>query len=146
MIMLSNAGPFIIGIGVVNGANMPRIKPPSEAPGYLGESVGLLPSLVKVIFGPDVLIHFLKQLLQSLWRLPSKILSCGSWPKSLDHGLNDNLIGHCGCLRSYTQEPSDIRLKVFFLVLCTLEQCLSSNWLRLETLEASDQHVFELLP
>jgi hypothetical protein len=78
MTMLSNAGPFIIGIGVVNGANMPRMKPPSEAPGYLGESVGLLPSLVKVVFDPDVLIHFLKQLLQSLWRLPSKILSSGS--------------------------------------------------------------------
>jgi hypothetical protein len=100
MTMLSIVVPFIIGIGVVNGANMPRMKPPSEAPDHLGESVGLLPSLAKVVVGPDVLIHFLKQLLQSLWRLPSKILSCGSWPKSLDHGLNDNLIGHCGCLCS----------------------------------------------
>jgi hypothetical protein len=100
MTMLSIVGPFIIGIGVVNGADMPRMKPPSEVPGYLGESVGLLPSLAKVVVSPDVLIHFLKQLFQSLWRLPSKILSCGSWPKSLDHGLNENLIGHYGCLRS----------------------------------------------
>jgi hypothetical protein len=100
MTMLSIAGPFIIGIGVVNGPDMPRMKPPFEAPGHLGEPIGLLPSLAKVVVGPDVLIHFLKQLLQSLWWLPSKILSCGSWPKSLDHGLNDNLIGHYGCLCS----------------------------------------------
>jgi hypothetical protein len=144
--MLGIAGPFIIGIGVVNGPDMPRMKPPSKATGHFVELVGLLPSLAKVVVSPDVLIHFLKQLLQSLWRLPSKILSCGSWPKSLDHGLNDNLIGHCGCLCSLSQEPSDICLKVFFLVLCALEQCLSSNWFCLETLEASDQHVFELLP
>jgi hypothetical protein len=78
MTMLSIAGPFIIGIGVVNGPDMPRMKPPSEALGHLGEHVGLLPSLAKVVVGPDVLIHFLKQLLQSLWRLPSKILSCES--------------------------------------------------------------------
>ena len=78
MTMLSIVGPFIIGIGVVNGADMPRMKPSSEAPGHLGESVGLLPSLAKVVIGPDVLIHFLMQLLQSLWRLPSKILSCES--------------------------------------------------------------------
>jgi hypothetical protein len=81
--MLSIAGPFIIGIGVVNGANMPRMKPPTEAPGHLRESVGLLPSLAKVVVSLDVLIHFLKQLLQSLWRLPRKILSCESWPNPL---------------------------------------------------------------
>jgi hypothetical protein len=98
--MLSIAGPFIIGIVVVNGADIPRMKPPSEALGHLGESVGVLPSLAKIFVGPDVLIHFLKQLLQSLWWLPSKILSCGSWPKPLDHGLSDNLIRHYGCLCS----------------------------------------------
>jgi hypothetical protein len=87
MTMLSIVGPFIIGIGVMNGPDMPRMKPPSEAPGHLGKPVGLLPSLVKVIVGPDVLIHLLKQFLQTLWRLPSKILSCGSWPKSVGHGL-----------------------------------------------------------
>jgi hypothetical protein len=60
MTMLSITGPFIIGIGVVNGADMPRMKPPFEAPGHLEKSVGLLPSLAKVVVGPDVLIHFLK--------------------------------------------------------------------------------------
>jgi hypothetical protein len=32
------------------------------------------------------------------------------------------------------------------MVLRTLEQCLGSYWLRLETLEASYQHVLQLLP
>jgi hypothetical protein len=32
------------------------------------------------------------------------------------------------------------------MVLCALEQSLSSYWLHLETLEAGDQHVFQLLP
>jgi hypothetical protein len=62
--MLSIAGPFIIGIRVVNGPDMPRMKPPSKAPGHLREPVGLLPSLAKVVVGLDVLIHFLKQLFQ----------------------------------------------------------------------------------
>jgi hypothetical protein len=76
------------------------MKPPFEAPGHLRKPVGLLPSLAKIIVILDVLIHLLKQLFQGLRRLPSKILSCRSWPKSLDHGLNDNFIGHCGCLCS----------------------------------------------
>jgi hypothetical protein len=76
------------------------MKSPSEAPSHLRKPVGLLTSLAKVIVSLNVIIHLLKQLLQGLWRLPSKILSCRSWPKSLDHGLNDNFIGHCGCLCS----------------------------------------------
>jgi hypothetical protein len=79
---------------------MPRMKPPSEALGHLGKLVGLLPSLAKIIVSSDVLIHLLKQLLQGLLRLPSKILGSRSWPKSLELGLNDNFIGHCGCLCS----------------------------------------------
>jgi hypothetical protein len=71
------------------------VKSSSEAPGHLRKPVGLLSSLAKIIVSPDVLIHLLKKLLQSLWRLPSKILSCRSGPKPLDHGLNDNFIGHC---------------------------------------------------
>jgi hypothetical protein len=122
------------------------MKSPSEAPGHLGKPVGFLPSLAKIIFGPDVLIHLLKKLLQDLWRFPRKILSCRSWPKYLDHGLNNDFIGHCGCLCSSMQQPSDIRLKVFLLVLCALKQCLSSDWLCLKTMEASDQHILELLP
>jgi hypothetical protein len=72
----------------------------------------------------------------------AKILRRWSWSEPLDHGRNDNLIGHYRHLGSQSQEPSDIRLEVLFLVLCALEQSLSSDWLRLETLEASDQHVF----
>jgi hypothetical protein len=78
MTMLSIASPFIIGIGVMNGPDMPGMKPPSEAPDHLEKPVGLLPSLAKIIVGPDVLIHLMKRLLQCLWRLPSKILRCGS--------------------------------------------------------------------
>jgi hypothetical protein len=45
---------------------MPRVDSSSKAPGYLREYVSFLPSLAKVVVSPDVLIHFLKQLLQSL--------------------------------------------------------------------------------
>jgi hypothetical protein len=72
---------------------------------------------------------------------PGEVLSHRSWPKPFDHGLNDNLIGHRGRLCSQTQEPSNIRLEVFLVVLRALEQSLSSNWLRLEPLETSDQHI-----
>jgi hypothetical protein len=70
--------------------------------------------------------------------LPGKILGCRSWLKPLDHGLNDNFIGHCRRLCSQTLEPSDIRLKVLLMVLRALKQSLSSDWLRLKALEASD--------
>jgi hypothetical protein len=46
----------------------------SEAPGHFGESVSLLPSLAEVVVSSDVLIHLLKQLLQSLQGLPSEVL------------------------------------------------------------------------
>jgi hypothetical protein len=73
-----------------------------------------------------------------MWWFPCKILSCGSWSKPLDHGLKDNLIGHCRRLSSQTQKPSDIRLQVLLMVLHALEQGLSSDWLRLKALEAGD--------
>jgi hypothetical protein len=125
---------------------MPRVDSSSEAPGHLRESVSFLPSLAKVIVSPDVLIHFLKQLLQSLWWLPGEVLSRRSWPKTLDHGLNDNFIGHYGRLCSQSQEPSDICLKVFLMILHALEQGLSCYWLRLKAMETGNQHVLELLP
>jgi hypothetical protein len=125
---------------------MPRVDSSSEAPGHLRESVSFLTSLAEVVVSPDVLIHFLKQLLQSLWGLPGEVLSHRSWPKTLDHGLNDNFIGHCGRLCPQSQETSDIRLKVLLIVLCALEQGLSCDWLRLKALETSNQHVLELLP
>jgi hypothetical protein len=115
---------------------MPRMDSSSEAPGHFGESVSFLPSLAKIIVSPDVLIHLLKQLLQSFWGLlPGEILGSRSWEKTLDHGLNDNLIGHRRRLCPQSQEPSYICLKVFFVVLRALEQGLSCDWLRLKALE-----------
>jgi hypothetical protein len=125
---------------------MPRVDSPSEAPSHLRKSVSFLPSLSEVIISPDVLIHLLKELLKRLRRFPGKVLSRRSWPKTLDHGLNDNFIGHYRCLCSQSQEPSNIRLKVILMVLCTLEQGLSCDRLRLKALEAGNQHVLQLLP
>jgi hypothetical protein len=125
---------------------MPRVDSSSEAPSHLRESVSFLPSLAEVVVSPDVLIHLLKQLLQSLWGLSGEVLSRRSWSKTLDHGLNDNFIGLCGRLCPQSQEPSDICLKVFLMVLRALEQGLSCDWLRLKALETGNQHVLELLP
>jgi hypothetical protein len=88
----------------------------SEAPGHFRESVSFLPSLVEVVVSPDVLIHLLKLLLQSLWGLPSEILGSMFWAKTFDHGLNDNLIGHRRRLCPQSQESLYICLKVFFVV------------------------------
>jgi hypothetical protein len=104
---------------------MPRVDSSSEAPGHLREYVSFLPSLAEVVVSPDVLIHLLKQLLQSLWGLPGEILGSRSWAKTLDHGLNENLIGHRRRLFPQSQEPSYICLKDFFVVLRALEQSLS---------------------
>jgi hypothetical protein len=117
---------------------MPGVDSSYEAPGHLRKPVGFFPSLAKIIISPDVFIQLLKKLLQGLWGLPCKILSPKSWLKPFDHGLNDNFIGQCRHLCSQTQEPSDIRLKVLLMVLCALEQSLSSDWLRLNSLETSD--------
>jgi hypothetical protein len=124
---------------------MPRVNSPSEAPSHLRESISFLPSLAEVIVNPDVLIHFLKQLLQSLGGLSSEVLSRRPWPKTFNHGLNDDFIGHRGRLCPQMLEPSDICLKVFLMVLSALEQSLSSDWLRLKPLKAGDQHVLKLL-
>jgi hypothetical protein len=125
---------------------MPWVDPSSEAPGHLREPVGFLSSLAKVIVGPDIFIHVLKQLLQSLWRLPSKILGSRSWTKPLNHGLNNNFIGHYGRLCSQAQEPSDICLEIFLMILRALKESLSYDWLRLKALETCHQHILELLP
>jgi hypothetical protein len=125
---------------------VPWVDSPSEAPGHLREPVGFLPSLTKVIISADVFIHLLKQVLQGLRGFPGEVLGRRSWSKPLDHGLNDNFIGHCWRLCPQTQEPSDIRLEVFFVILCALEQSLSGNRLRLKPLETGDQHILQLLP
>jgi hypothetical protein len=77
---------------------MPRVNSPSEAPSHLRKSISFLPSLVEVIVSPNVLIHFLKQFLQSLEGLPGELLSRRTWLKTFNHGLNDNFIGHRGRL------------------------------------------------
>jgi hypothetical protein len=125
---------------------MPRVESSSKAPSHLRKPISFFPSLAEIIIGPDVLIHLLKQLLQGLRGLPGEVLSRRSWPKPFDHGLNDDFIGHRGRLCSQTQEPSDISLEVFFVVLRALEQSLSSTWLRLEPLETGYQHVLQILP
>jgi hypothetical protein len=125
---------------------MPRVEPSSEAPSHLRIPVGLLPSLPKVIISPDVLIHLLEELFQSLQWLPSKILCYRSWSEPLDHSFDDNLIWHRWCLGLESPKSSNICLQVLFMVLCTLEQGFSSYWLRLETLKANYQHVLQLLP
>jgi hypothetical protein len=125
---------------------VPWVDSPSEAPGHLKEPVGFLPSLTKIVISADVFIHLLKQFLQGLRGFPGEVLGRRSWPKPLDHSLNDNFIGHRWRLCPQMQEPSDIRLEVFFVILRALEQSLSSNRLRLKPLETGDQHVLQLLP
>jgi hypothetical protein len=125
---------------------VPWVDSPSEAPSHLREPVGFLPSLTKVVISADVFIHILKQFLQGLRGFPGEVLGRRSRPKPLDHGLNDNFIGHRWRLCPQTQEPSDIRLEVFFVILCALEQSLSGNRFRLKPLETGDQHVLQLLP
>jgi hypothetical protein len=125
---------------------MPRMNSSSEALGHFRESISFLPSLAKIIVNSDVLNHLLKQLLQSLWGLPGEILGSRSCAKTLDHGLNDNLIGHHRRLCPQSQEPSYICLKVFFVFLRALEQGLSCDRLCLKALEAGNQHVLKLLP
>jgi hypothetical protein len=87
---------------------MPRVDSSSEAPSHLRKYVSFLPSLAEVVVSPDVLIHFLKQLIQSLGGFPGEVLSRRPWPKTFDHGLNDDFIGHCRRrnLRTYAQRYS----------------------------------------
>jgi hypothetical protein len=128
--------PVVICTGIMNRPDMPRVESSFEAPGQLRLSEGFFPSLPKIIVGSDVLIHFLEKFLQSLRWLPCEVLRCRSWPELLDHSLNDDLIGHCRCLSSQPQEPSDIHLQVLLLVLRTLKERLGSVRLRLKTLKA----------
>jgi hypothetical protein len=135
---LNVIGPVIVGIGIVDCPDMPGMESSSDAPSHLRIPICVLPSLAEIIVSLDVFIHLLEKFLQGSWWLPCKILSYGTWSKPLDHGLNDNLIGHCRRLSSQTQEPSGVHLQVLLMVLRALEQGLSSDWLRLEALEAGD--------
>jgi hypothetical protein len=138
MTALSIVGPFIVGIGIMDLLDMPGMKSSSEAPSHFRKLICFLPSLVEIIISSDVFIHLLKEFFQGLWWLPCKILGCRSWPKPLDHGLNNNFIRHSRRLSSQMQEPSDVRLQVLLMVLRALKQGLSSDWLYLKALEAGD--------
>jgi hypothetical protein len=124
---LSMIGPVIICVGIVDCSDMPRVESSSEAPSHLRIHVRFFPSLPEIIVSSDVFIHFLEELLQGLWWLLCKILCCGSWSKPLDHGLDDNLVGHCRRLSSQSQEPSDVHLQLLLMVLRALEQGLGSD-------------------
>jgi hypothetical protein len=102
MTALSIVSPFIVGIGIVDCPDMPRVKYSSKAPSHFRIPICFLTSFAEIIISLDVLIHLLKEFLQGLWWLPCKILGCRSWPKPLDHGLNNNFIGHCRRLSSQT--------------------------------------------
>jgi hypothetical protein len=56
---------------------MPRVDSTSKAPSHLRKFVSFLPSLLEVIISPDVLIHFLKKLLQSLGDFLAKYWAVG---------------------------------------------------------------------
>jgi hypothetical protein len=97
---LSVVGPVIVCIGTVDCSDVPGVNSSSEAPGHLRIPICFLSSLAKVVVSSNVSIHLLEKFLQGMRWLPCKILSCGSWSEPLDHGLNDNLIGHCRRLSS----------------------------------------------
>jgi hypothetical protein len=124
----------ITWVGIMDRSDVPGVNYSSKAPGHLRKHVCFFPCLAEIFISPDILVHLLKKLLQGLWGFPGKILSRRSRPKPLDHGLNDNFIGHCRCLCSQTQEPSDIRLKLLLVVLRALKQSLSSDWPSSESL------------
>jgi hypothetical protein len=102
MAALSIVGPFVVSIGIMDCPDMPGMKSSSEAPGHFRKHVCFFPSLAEIIISPDVLIHLLKEFFQGLWWLPCKKLGCRSWLKPLDHGLNNNFIGHYRRLSSQT--------------------------------------------
>jgi hypothetical protein len=128
----------ITWVGIMNRSDVPGVNSSSEASGHLRKPVCFFPSLAEIIISLDIFIHLLKKLLQGLWGFPGKILSYRSWPKPLDHGLNENFIEHYRRLCSQTQEPSDIHLKVLLVVLHALKQSLRSDGLHLKALKAGD--------
>jgi hypothetical protein len=79
---------------------VPGVESSSEASSHLEIPICFLPSLEEIVVSSDVFIHLLEKLLQDLLWLPCKILCCGSWSEPLDHGLNENFIGHCRRLSS----------------------------------------------
>jgi hypothetical protein len=108
-------------IWIMDTLDVSRVKPYSEAPSRLYVPLGLLPSLTKTIVCPNVLIHFLKKLLQRLRRLPGEVFSSCAWTKPLDHCLNDNFIWDSWCLCLKSKKYLNKSLKILIMVLHTLE-------------------------
>jgi hypothetical protein len=79
-----------------------KVESSFEAPGHLGASVGLFSSLPKLVVSPDIFVHLLQKILQSLWRFLGEVLCCWFWSKPPDHGFNDNFIWHHWRLSSET--------------------------------------------
>jgi hypothetical protein len=100
---------------------MPRVEYPSEAPGHLVVFIGFFPSLPKVIMGPDVHVHLLQKLFQSLWWFLGEILGRRSRSEPFDHSFDNNLVQHRWRLSPEMQKPSDICLQVFLMILRALE-------------------------
>jgi hypothetical protein len=61
----------------MNRPDMPRVEPSFKALGHLEVSVGFFPSQSKVIVGPNVFVHLLQKLLQSLWGFLAKYCAMG---------------------------------------------------------------------
>jgi hypothetical protein len=55
--------PVLTLIGIVYCPDMPWVKPSCKAPGHVKISVSFLPSLLEIVVGSDILIHFLEKLL-----------------------------------------------------------------------------------
>jgi hypothetical protein len=87
----------------MNRPDMPGVESSSEAPSHLGVSVGLFSSSPKVIVSPDIFVHLLEKLFQSLWWLSGKILHHWSWSKPVDHSFDNNLVWHRWRLSPETQ-------------------------------------------
>jgi hypothetical protein len=83
---------------------MTRVDSSSEAPSHLRKFVSFLPSLSEVIISPNVLVYFLKQLLQSLGGFPSEVLGRRSWPKIMaSMTISLGTMGACALSRKNLQ-------------------------------------------
>jgi hypothetical protein len=124
---------------------MPRVDSSSEAPSHLRKPISFLPYLAEIIISLDVLIHFLKQLLQSLGGFLAKYLAIGPSRRPLimaSMTISLGTVGTCALRRKNLQHTPEGTL----MVLCALKQGLSSDWLCLKPFKTGDQHVLKLLP
>jgi hypothetical protein len=74
---LSMISHILAGARIMDRPDMPRVESSFEATGHLGVSICFFPSLLKVIVSPDVLVHLLQKLIQSLWSFLAKYCTVG---------------------------------------------------------------------